>query len=252
MWITANPLFGRAMYHHYAGPDYYSFNRGGVHFIGAELRRHQRHVAKYYGHVDSLQLAWLARDLAHVSAETPVVTFNHIPLLSALNEFDGFDDGPPAPTLITVNVEDILPAYRVERRRRWLAVLRARGTCSRDRRAYSCQGTDHAIQREGVRTRFEQSPAVVGPAGAGPFVFPSGVVKYTVSGGSVGAGAFIATGNAQGHPPVVPLKPQSRRNSDDLLALLRLFALRPFLTMAILAIAIIVLIAVWAALRSCC
>jgi hypothetical protein len=38
-----------------------------------------------------------------VSAETPVVTFEHIPLLSAMKEFDGYDDGRPAPTLITVN-----------------------------------------------------------------------------------------------------------------------------------------------------
>ena len=29
-----NPLYGRAMYHKYLGPDYYSFNYRGVHFIG--------------------------------------------------------------------------------------------------------------------------------------------------------------------------------------------------------------------------
>ncbi len=97
------------MYHHYFGPDYYSFNRGGVHFIG--LNSVDISGTSYYGHVDSVQLAWLARDLSHVSAETPVVTFEHIPLLSAMNEFDGYDDGPPAPTLITVNGKTSLLAH---------------------------------------------------------------------------------------------------------------------------------------------
>ena len=40
-------------------------------------------------------------------------------------------------------------------------------------------------------TVFAQSPAVVGPAGAKPFVFPSGVMKYRVSGGRIGEGEFI-------------------------------------------------------------
>ncbi|MEP6834549.1 MAG: metallophosphoesterase, partial [Gemmatimonas sp.] len=31
---ASNPLFGRKMYHHYLGPDYYSFTYGGVHFVG--------------------------------------------------------------------------------------------------------------------------------------------------------------------------------------------------------------------------
>jgi hypothetical protein len=30
---STNPLYGRKMYHHYFGPDYYSFNYGGIHFI---------------------------------------------------------------------------------------------------------------------------------------------------------------------------------------------------------------------------
>ena len=31
---TTHPLYGRQMYHHYRGPDYYSFTFGGVHFVG--------------------------------------------------------------------------------------------------------------------------------------------------------------------------------------------------------------------------
>ncbi|MFI5061901.1 MAG: hypothetical protein ACHP7F_10665, partial [Actinomycetales bacterium] len=120
---------------------------------------------------------------------TPVVTFNHIPLLSAMNEYDGYDDGPPAPTLITVNgttsfrhvvsnAGDVLTVLRT--RRHVLAIG-----------AHSHVGEQVTLFNEGVRTRFAQSPAVVGPNGAPPFVFPAGVVKYTVAAGRVGEGVFI-------------------------------------------------------------
>jgi hypothetical protein len=59
---ASNPLFGRKMYHHYLGPDYYSFTYGGIHFVG--LNTVDIEGPAYYGHVDSLQIVWLARDLA--------------------------------------------------------------------------------------------------------------------------------------------------------------------------------------------
>ncbi len=194
---TANPLFGRAMYHHYFGPDYYSFNRGGVHFIG--LNSVDISGTSYYGHVDSVQLAWLAHDLSQVSVETQVVTFNHIPFLSAMNEFDGYDDGPPAPTLITVNGKtsfrhmvsnagEVLTALRTHRH------VLAIG-------AHSHVGERVTLFNDGVRTRFEQSPAVVGPAGAKPFVFPAGVVKYTVTSGRISEGVLIEVDAAKARTP---------------------------------------------------
>lgn len=70
----SHPLYGRGMYHRYFGPDYYSFTRGGVHFVG--LNTVDIDDQWYYGHVDSLQLAWLERDLALVPKNMPVVTFD--------------------------------------------------------------------------------------------------------------------------------------------------------------------------------
>ncbi|MBK8058327.1 MAG: metallophosphoesterase [Gemmatimonadetes bacterium] len=64
-----HPLYGRTMYRHYRGPDYYSFNAGGVHFVA--LNTVDIDDTRYYGHVDSFQLAWLERDLAVVPAGTP-------------------------------------------------------------------------------------------------------------------------------------------------------------------------------------
>lgn len=52
---ATHPLYNRGMYRHYMGPEYYSFNYGGVHFLGLDTV--QPDDSAYYGGVDSLQLA---------------------------------------------------------------------------------------------------------------------------------------------------------------------------------------------------
>jgi hypothetical protein len=186
-----HPLFAKGMYRHYFGPDYYSFNRGGVHFIG--LNTVDVDDMWYYGHVDSLQLAWLARDLAAIPATMPVVTFDHIPLVSALDHLWGVTSEPPAPTLITVNGKTL---YRhvVSNALDVIAVLRAR------RHVLGLGGHIHVREAvtyavDGMATRFEQSAAVVGPTKSGDITFTSGVTLYTVKNGAIDAGRFIPLDN---------------------------------------------------------
>ena len=143
----------------------------------------------YYGHVDSLQLAWLARDLSHVPAQMPVVTFNHIPLVSAFDALGGYTDGPPAPTLITVNGKTSL-RHLVSNASEVLSVLRTH------RHVLAIGAHIHAGERitfinDGLQTRFEQSPAIVGPSGVAPLRFPAGFVLYTVRDGTIDPGQFI-------------------------------------------------------------
>ncbi len=87
---ATHPLYNRGMYRHYLGPDYYSFNYGGVHFIG--LNTVQVDDSAYYGGVDSLQLAWLTRDVEVLPTSTPIVMFSHIPLTSAVEATTGYID----------------------------------------------------------------------------------------------------------------------------------------------------------------
>jgi hypothetical protein len=186
----AHPLFGRGMYRHYFGPDYYSFTYGGVHFVG--LNTVDIDDQWYYGHVDSLQLAWLERDLAPVPATMPVVTFDHIPFFSAFEPLAGYRDDPPAPTLITVGGKTAF-RHTVSNAGDVLAVLRRR------RHVLALGGHIHAAERlvyeiDGVRTRFEQSAAIVGPSNAAGLVFPSGITVYTVRNGVVDAGRFVPLG----------------------------------------------------------
>ena len=183
----AHPLFGRAMYRHYFGPDYYSFTRGGVHFVA--LNTVDVAGQWYHGHVDSTQLAWLRRDIAAIPADMPVVTFNHIPFYMTGDQVNGYDDGPPAPTLITVNGTAQF-RHVVSNASEVLAEL------GPSRPVLALGGHIHfseTIERAGERVRFATAAATVGPAGPRP----SGVTLYTVRNGVIDRGRFIPLPSGQ-------------------------------------------------------
>ncbi|MGH7655068.1 MAG: metallophosphoesterase [Gemmatimonadaceae bacterium] len=185
-----NPLYGRKMYHHYRGPDYYSFTYGGVHFVG--LNSVDIDDQWYYGHVDSLQLAWLERDLALVPASMPVVTFNHIPFFSSFDGVSGYREDPPAPTLITVHGKTQF-RHTVANAGDVLAVLR------KHRHVLALGGHLHAGEHieydiDGLKTSFNNVAAIVGPSFAAGLQFESGFEVYTVRNGVIESGRFIPLG----------------------------------------------------------
>ncbi|HEY4133278.1 MAG TPA: metallophosphoesterase [Gemmatimonadaceae bacterium] len=183
----SNPLYGRGMYHHYFGPDYFSFTRGGIHFVG--LNTVDIDDQHYYGHVDSLQLAWLKRDLALIPPNMPVVSFDHIPFFTTFESINGFDDKSVAPTVIVINGK---PQFRhvVSNAADVLAVLRTR------RHVLALGGHIHGTERieyeiAGVKTRFNQVAATIAaPRGAG-LQFVSGVTVYHAKHGEIDAGTFV-------------------------------------------------------------
>lgn len=186
----ANPLYGRKMYHHYRGPDYYSFTYGGVHFVG--LNTVDIDDQSYYGHVDDLQLAWLERDLATVPPAMPVVTFDHIPFFTSFEALSGYTDDPPAPTLITVNGKTAF-RHTVSNAGAVLAVLRKHA------HVLALGGHIHASEQivyevNGHETRFNQTAAIVGPNSGAGMQFVSGFTLYTVRHGVIDRGRFIPLG----------------------------------------------------------
>src|SRR4051812_2464785 len=187
---ATHPLYGRGMYHKYLGPDYYSFNYGGVHFVG--LNTADIADQWYYGHVDSLQLAWLERDLALVPPATPVVSFDHIPFLSTIEGLNGYTDAPPAPSLITVRGKTVF-RHTVSNAAAVLAVLRRR------HHVLALGGHFHAAEKvvheiDGQRTRFNLAAAIVGPSNSVGLHFPSGITIYTVRDGVIDEARFIPLG----------------------------------------------------------
>ena len=182
-----HPLYNRGMYRHYLGPEYYSFNYGGVHFIGLDTV--QPDDSAYYGGVDSLQLAWLARDVAAVPASTPVVMFSHIPLASGLESMAGYID---MALVSSVAHPKTGPTFR-HMGANTLAVLDVfKGRAL----PLILGGHTHVPEKLVFQTdrgplRFEQSAAIVGPNDYGPVIMPSGFSLYTVTNGAIDAGTFV-------------------------------------------------------------
>ncbi|WP_267222969.1 metallophosphoesterase family protein [Dyella silvae] len=74
---------------------WYSFDHRGVHFVG--LINVLNLKAGGLGSLGSDQLAWLKKDLASLSADTPLVVFAHMPLWSLYPQWGwGTDDGDEA------------------------------------------------------------------------------------------------------------------------------------------------------------
>jgi Icc protein len=77
------------------GDGWYSFDQGGVHFIG--LVNVTNLKAGGLGALGDAQLEWLKRDVAHLTSSTPIVVFAHIPLWSVYPEWGwGTDDSARA------------------------------------------------------------------------------------------------------------------------------------------------------------
>ncbi|HVZ49236.1 MAG TPA: metallophosphoesterase [Gemmatimonadaceae bacterium] len=184
---ATHPLYNRGMYRLYMGPEYYSFNYGGVHFIGLDTV--QPDDSAYYGGVDSLQLAWLHRDVATLPAAAPVVVFSHIPLASGLEALTGYLD---LALVASVAHPKSGPTFR-HVGANTLAVLDAfKGRAL----PLVLGGHMHVAEKLAFQTargplRVEISAAIVGPNDYGPVVMPSGFSLYTVTNGTIDAGTFV-------------------------------------------------------------
>jgi hypothetical protein len=184
-----HPLYGRKMYRFYFGPDYYSFNYGGCHFIG--LNSLSFEDLYYYGHIDSTQLEWLKRDIAVIPLSTPIITFQHVPFFSGVLSMSSFKDNGFDRT---VEWEEGALQYRhvVSNAQAVYAIL------SQHKYPLALAGHHHLQQKftmEGVQTRFEQTAAVIGPSEEAGFHHPSGVTLYHVVNGVIDEGRFIHLDN---------------------------------------------------------
>jgi len=184
---SANPLYNRGMYRRYFGPDYYSFTYGGVHFVG--LNTISPDDSAYYGDVDSVQMEWLKRDLAHVPATMPIVTFNHIPMFSSWTTLVGYDEDPLVASLAKVNgkkqfrhtVGNVLDVLEAMRGHHYILALGSH-----------MHAPEHvSFVSDGVQLRSDVSAAIVGGQEVGAVIIPSGFTLYTVRDGDIDAGKFV-------------------------------------------------------------
>ena len=182
-----NPLYGRKMYQSFFGPDYYSFNYGGIHFVG--LNSLEFDDLFYYGSIDSVQREWLKRDLSVLPASMPVVTFQHVPFLTGGLSLEPFEEDGPGRTLerergklkfrhVVSNAYDVIALLLTH--------------------PYPLALAGHYHSRQlffletlGQQIRFEQTAAIVSPTEAGIFRMSSGFTLYQVKNGKIDAGTFV-------------------------------------------------------------
>ena len=81
------------------GQGWYSFDQNGVHFVG--LVNVVNFKAGGLGNLGPEQVAWLQKDVAGLSASTPIVVFAHIPLWAVYPQWGwGTDDSAQALALL--------------------------------------------------------------------------------------------------------------------------------------------------------
>ena len=81
------------------GDGWYSFDKGGVHFIG--LVNVLNLKAGGLGTLGDAQLAWLEKDVRKLSSSTPIVLFAHVPLWEVYPQWGwGTEDGARALALL--------------------------------------------------------------------------------------------------------------------------------------------------------
>jgi predicted phosphodiesterase len=182
-----NPVYGKRLHRTVRGPNYYSFTVGGVHFMGLDTVDYED--LAYYGHVDSVQVEWMKRDVARLPAGSRIVTFNHIPLVTAAETIDGMRETEPAPTVIRLGGR----AYfrHVVQNTETLVELLG------DRLEIALGGHMHLREQIRYETaagsyRFHQTAAVTLPVrGDGRLGIRSGITLYRVDDGQVDDGRFI-------------------------------------------------------------
>lgn len=192
-----HPLYGKGMYRHFLGPNYYSFSYGGVRFVGLDSVDIAPDAAGsnndwYYGHVDARQMTWLAADISSAAAGSPVVTFNHIPMATAVDQMGGYTDGGVAPSLLRVKIDGKLQ-YRhiVSNTTELLAVLQPL------RLEMALAGHMHireslVYQTASGPVRFQQAAAIVGAGSLAGMKMASGFTVYRVKNGKVDDGTFVS------------------------------------------------------------
>jgi len=187
-----HPLYGKKMYRHFLGPNYYSFNYGGIHFVSLDDVEYQN--LYYFGGVDSLQLKWLQKDLKEVPESKPVITFNHLPFVSPgfsfFSFFDYENDIFYGPSLLTQNGK----LYHRHIAYNFKDVLKCIGDHPYP---LALSGHYHAAQEGfyiGDDTKFAQTSAITRPDSytfEDMFEIRSGFTLYEVKDGKVVSSTFV-------------------------------------------------------------
>ncbi len=107
----AHPEYGEKMYEKRIGPLYYSFMHKGWKFMVLNSIEDTKRN-KYVGLIDTVQIAWIVKELENTDRETPIVISTHIPFISVMAQrYDG-STVPNDSSLVVYNSSPVLDLFR--------------------------------------------------------------------------------------------------------------------------------------------
>jgi len=106
----ARPEYGKKMYQQRIGERYYAFDHRGWHFMILDSVS-ETEDRQYKGLVDPEQMEWIKNDLLKVDKNTPIVVSVHIPLITAINQFQPLPSSVKESTTVTDNAREVLDLF---------------------------------------------------------------------------------------------------------------------------------------------
>ncbi len=100
--------YGKHLYEERIGPTYYSLDHKGYHFL--VLDSIQIVAASWEARIDAGQLAWIAKDLAGIPAQMPVIVIVHVPLVTGAGSYAPPRGGKENQVCV-VNAYEVLPLF---------------------------------------------------------------------------------------------------------------------------------------------
>ena len=107
----AHPEYGEKMYEKRIGPSYYSFMHKGWKFMVLNSIEDTKRN-KYVGLIDTVQIAWIAKELENTAPETPIVISTHIPFISVMTQRYGGSTVSNDSSLVVYNSSPVLDLFR--------------------------------------------------------------------------------------------------------------------------------------------
>jgi Icc protein len=104
-------LYGDKMFESKIGKRFHTFTHKGWRFYIIDSIE-DTEERRYIGHVDSIQLEWLAKELEGVDPETPCVIITHIPLITAFAQINEGALAANSEGLVVGNSKEVLDLFK--------------------------------------------------------------------------------------------------------------------------------------------
>ncbi|MEZ5195445.1 MAG: metallophosphoesterase [Bacteroidales bacterium] len=105
-----HPEYGERMYEGRIGKRYYSFDHKGWHFMILDAVEDSRE-SSYIGLVDSVQMAWIAKDLESVDPDRPIAISVHMPFITSYMQIFYGSTEANGNGLVTTNAKDVMDLF---------------------------------------------------------------------------------------------------------------------------------------------